>query len=34
MAEHKELSLKRDLLRAELDKVKTRLGVDRRWFGR
>jgi hypothetical protein len=34
MAEHKELSLKRDMLRAELDEVKTRLGVDRRWFGR
>jgi hypothetical protein len=32
-AEHRELSLKRDLLRAELDSAKTRLGTGRRWFG-
>ncbi len=32
-AEHRELSLKRDLLRAELDNVKTRLRAGRRWFG-
>jgi hypothetical protein len=31
-AEHRELSLKRDLLRAELDNVETRLGAGRRWF--
>jgi hypothetical protein len=32
-AEHRELSLKRDLLRAELSDAKTRLGAGRRWFG-
>lgn len=32
-AEHRELSLKRDLLRAELSDAKARLGVGRRWFG-
>jgi hypothetical protein len=32
-AEHLELSLKRDVLRAELDDIKTRLGTVRRWFG-
>jgi hypothetical protein len=32
-AERQELSLKRDLLRAELADAKTRLGAGRRWFG-
>lgn len=32
-AEHRELSLKRDLLRAELEDAKARLGAGRRWFG-
>lgn len=32
-AEHRELSLKRDALRAELIRAKARL-PDRRWFGR
>ena len=31
--EHRELSLKRDALRAELSHAKARL-ADRRWFGR
>jgi hypothetical protein len=31
-AEHRELSLKRDLLRAELEDAKARLGAGRRWF--
>jgi hypothetical protein len=32
-AEHLELSLKCEVLRTELDDVKTRLGASRRWFG-
>jgi len=32
ITEHEELSLKRDLLRVELDKLKTRIGPGRRWF--
>lgn len=32
-AEHRELSLKRDLLRAELSDAKAKLGTGRRWFG-
>jgi hypothetical protein len=30
-AEHREISLKRDLLRAELNDAKTKLGTRRRW---
>jgi hypothetical protein len=32
-AEHRELSLKRDLLRAELNEAKVRLRTGRRWLG-
>jgi hypothetical protein len=32
-AELRELSLKRDLLRAELSDAKAKLGTDRHWFG-
>jgi hypothetical protein len=32
-AEYRELSLKRDLLRAELSDAKAKLGTGRHWFG-